>query len=172
MSIHVLHRGNSLSLKQSRTRRFDLKVHKWSHIETHTLVPWQSDAAHVRRFGAEGRCSLKGQLSHTTNGSWLDLHILIQNILILLLYKTLDFCSSLLHKVSVSHQLFIRSQRWMCSITHTCPDWESLRVQACALNASLSLVHSMVQPKANIVFIVSLIDQRYASLSWKTYSPH
>lgn len=56
----------------------------------------------------------------------------------------------------------------MIHSAHTCcPDWETLRVQACTPWASPSLVLSMVHPKANILFIVSLIAQRYASFSCK-----
>lgn len=49
-----------------------------------------------------------------------------------------------------------------------CPDWETLRGQVWTPWASPPLVLSTAHPKANILFIVSLIAQRYASFSWKT----
>lgn len=45
---------------------------------------------------------------------------------------------------------------------------EILRVRLCKLAGSLSLVRSMLHPHDSMVFRVSLIGQRYTSLSCRT----
>ncbi len=47
-------------------------------------------------------------------------------------------------------------------------DREIRRVRLCSVDASLSLIRSMLQHHDTIVFRLSLIGQRYASLSWNT----
>ena len=127
-----------------QSHRWNVRQVNW--IEgTYTLVPWQGHTTHVQGFGSEGGGSLKRQL-HTTSR-----RIVIPFALVLT-YIFLHLC-----KETKNH-----------ARPRTGPACGGLRVQVVGRpKESPSVLLSTVHPTDSIVFNVSLIAQRYASLSWQ-----